>query len=188
MGTPGAGRSPMRSSRSRTRSMPVAGSCRQHPCSRSPEPLASVCAPLAEPLRVTESETATAPVDAAAYGFDRAVDHAYWAGLARRTIWARDEASVAYSYAFPRGHIGPVAGLDPETAAGALEGELAQATGPVVVRIPGSSRLLVELALRCGLRLSPTPGPAPALGRRRTADLARALGLHALLTARHGSG
>ena len=113
---------------------------------------------LPESLRVAESATETAPLDAAAYGFDRAVDHAYWAGLARRTIWARDDTVVAYSYAFPRGHIGPVAGLDPEAAAGALEGELAQATGPVLVRIPGSSRSLVDVAVRRGLRLSPTPG------------------------------
>ncbi len=115
-------------------------------------------APLAGSRQAADSPRETAPLDAAAYGFDRAVDHAYWSGLARLTIWARDATVVAYSYAFPRGHIGPVAGLDAEAAAGALEGELAQATGPVVVRIPGSSRSLVEVALRRGLRLSPTPG------------------------------
>jgi len=115
-------------------------------------------APLAASRHVIDSPRETARLDAAAYGFDRQVDHAYWSGLARRTIWARDASVVAYSYAFPQGHIGPVVGLDAEAAAGALEGELAQATGPVVVRIPGSSRSLVELALRRGLRLSPTPG------------------------------
>jgi hypothetical protein len=115
-------------------------------------------APLTGSWHPAESPRETAALDAAAYGFDRAVDHAYWTGLARRTIWARDDTAVAYSYAFPRGHIGPVAGLDPDAAAGALEGELARATGPVVVRIPGSSRSLVEVALRRGLRLSPTPG------------------------------
>jgi GNAT superfamily N-acetyltransferase len=115
-------------------------------------------APLAGSWHLADSPRETAPLDAAAYGFDRAVDHAYWSGLARRTIWARDTTVVAYSYAFPRGYIGPVAGLDAEAAAAALEGELAQATGPVVARIPGSSRSLVEVALRRGLRLSPTPG------------------------------
>ena len=115
-------------------------------------------APLAGSWHPADSPPEMAPLDAAAYGFDRAVDHAYWARLARPTIWAREETAVAYSYAFPRGHIGPVGGLDPDAAAGALEGELAQATGPVVVRIPGSSRSLVEVALRRGLRLSPTPG------------------------------
>ena len=65
---------------------------------------------------------------------------------------------VAYSYAFPGGAIGPVAGIDAAAAAAALEGELARAQTPVTVQIPGSSRLLVEVALRRGLRLSPTPG------------------------------
>jgi GNAT superfamily N-acetyltransferase len=115
-------------------------------------------APLTGSWHLADPPGETAPLDAVAYGFDRAVDHAFWSGLARRTIWARDATVVAYSYAFPRGHIGPVAGLDAEAAAGALEGELAQATGPVVVRIPGSSRSLVQVALRRGLRLSPTPG------------------------------
>ena len=139
-------------------------------------------APLTGSWHLADSPGETVPLDAVAYGFDRAVDHAYWSGLARRTIWARDATVVAYSYAFPRGHIGPVAGLDAEAAAGALEGELAQAIGPVVVRIPGSSRSLVQVALRRGLRLSPTPGLLLLSRRRRTADLTRSLGLHALLS------
>jgi GNAT superfamily N-acetyltransferase len=92
-------------------------------------------------------------IDAAAYGFDRAVDHAYWERHARRTTWPG-----AYSYAFPGGEIGPVAGLDAEAAAHALAAELARADGEVRVRIPGSSRALVEVALRAGLRLGPVPG------------------------------
>ncbi len=120
-------------------------------------------APLAESLQVAAAATETAlvaaaPIDNAAYGFDRAVDHTYWGRFARRTIWTRGESAIAYSYAFPGGHIGPVAGLDQEAAAGALEGELARATEPVVVHIPGSSRSLVEVALHRGLRLSATPG------------------------------
>ena len=61
-------------------------------------------------------------VDRAAYGFDRAVDHAYWSGQARRTTWPG-----AYTYAFPGGAIGPVAGESPGAAAAALAGELARA-------------------------------------------------------------
>jgi len=92
-------------------------------------------------------------IDAAAYGFDRAVDHAYWQQHARRTTWAG-----AYSYAFPGGEIGPVAGLDAAAAARALAAELARAEGEVRLRIPGSSRALVEVALAAGLQPTPVPG------------------------------
>ena len=81
------------------------------------------------------------------------MDHAYWSAVARRTTWGD-----AYSYAFPHGDIGPVAGLDEAAAARALAAELTRAEGDVRVRIPGSSRVLVELALEAGLRLSPVPG------------------------------
>jgi GNAT superfamily N-acetyltransferase len=103
-------------------------------------------------------ETALAAIDAAAYGFDRAVDHAYWASIAPRTLWARDGCVVAYSYAFPGGTLGPVAGLTAADAADALDSALAAATGPVGVRVPGSAREVAAVALRRGLRLSPTPG------------------------------
>jgi len=99
-----------------------------------------------------------AEIDEAAYGFDRSVDHRLWGEIAERTGWSRDGRLVAYSYRFPSGAVGPVAGLDPEVAAAALAGELARASGPVGVRIPGSSRTLVTCALAAGLRLSPTPG------------------------------
>jgi GNAT superfamily N-acetyltransferase len=94
-----------------------------------------------------------AAIDLAAYGFDRAVDHAYWERYARRTTWPG-----AYSYAFPGGAIGPVAGLDAGAAARALAAELARADGEVRIRIPGSSRALVEVALAAGLRLDSVPG------------------------------
>jgi GNAT superfamily N-acetyltransferase len=94
-----------------------------------------------------------AEVDAAAYGFDRGVDHAYWERHARRTTWPG-----AYSYKFPSGEIGPVAGLDEASAARALAAELAAAEGEVRIRIPGSSRALVEVAFDAGLRLGPVPG------------------------------
>ena len=94
-----------------------------------------------------------AAIDLAAYGFDRAIDHAYWEQYAVRTTWPG-----AYTYRFPGGEIGPVAGLDAATAARALAAELARADGEVRVRIPGSSRALVEVALAAGLRLDPVPG------------------------------
>ena len=94
-----------------------------------------------------------AAIDVAAYGFDRAIDHAYWEQYARRTTWPG-----AYAYIFPGGAIGPVAGLDAAAAARALAAELARADGDVRVRIPGTSRALVEVALAAGLRLDPVPG------------------------------
>ncbi len=94
-----------------------------------------------------------AAIDLAAYGFDRAVDHAYWERYAQRTTWPG-----AYAYVAPGGAIGPVAGLDAAAAARALAAELARAEGGVRVRIPGSSRALVEVALAAGLRLDPVPG------------------------------
>jgi GNAT superfamily N-acetyltransferase len=94
-----------------------------------------------------------AAIDAAAYGFDRGIDHAYWEQYARRTTWPG-----AYSYTFPGGEIGPVAGLDASAAARALAAELARAEGEVTLRIPGSSRALVQVALAAGLQLDPVPG------------------------------
>jgi GNAT superfamily N-acetyltransferase len=94
-----------------------------------------------------------AAIDLAAYGFDRAADHAYWERHARRTTWPH-----AYSYAFPGGSIGPVAGIDAASAARALAAELARAEGEVRLQIPGSSRALVEVALGAGLRIDPVPG------------------------------
>ncbi len=95
----------------------------------------------------------TSAIDELAYGFDRAVDHPYWARHARRTDWGD-----AYSYAFPGGEIGPVAGVTPAAAAQALAAELVRAPGEVRIRIPGSARSLVEVALAAGLRLAPVPG------------------------------
>jgi hypothetical protein len=94
-----------------------------------------------------------AAIDLAAYGFDRAIDHAYWEQYAQRTTWPG-----AYAYVFPGGAIGPVAGIDAAAAARALAAELARAEREVRVRIPGSSRALVEVGLAAGLRLDPVPG------------------------------
>jgi GNAT superfamily N-acetyltransferase len=93
-----------------------------------------------------------AAVDRAAYGFDRQVDHPFWSGYSQRSEWGD-----AYSYAH-HGEIGPVAGATPEAAAAALAGELARADGEVRVRLPGSARALVAVALAARLRLEPVPG------------------------------
>jgi GNAT superfamily N-acetyltransferase len=114
--------------------------------------------PASGPAPLEEGSGELGPIDAAAYGFDRELDHGHWSRYARRAVWIRRGEAVAYSYAFPGGAIGPVGGVDAEAAAGALEGELSRADGPVTVRIPGSSRTLVATSLRRGLRLSPTPG------------------------------
>jgi hypothetical protein len=100
-----------------------------------------------------ECKADLAEIDRAAYGFDRAVDHRLWGSIARRTTWGD-----AYSYAFPGGDIGPVAGLTEDAAADAFASELARATGPVRVRVLGSARTLVEVALRARLRLGSVPG------------------------------
>jgi hypothetical protein len=95
----------------------------------------------------------TARIDELAYGFDREVDHRHWIQHARRTDW-----QDAYSYVFAGGEIGPVAGATPAAAAAALASELAAASGEVRVRVPGSARSLVEVALAARLRLAPVPG------------------------------
>jgi len=100
-----------------------------------------------------ESRADVATIDAVAYGFDRTIDHRYWELHARRAEWGD-----AYSYAFPGGDIGPVAGATPAAAARALAAELARSEAAVRVRIPGSARELVEVALRAGLHLGPVPG------------------------------
>lgn len=100
----------------------------------------------------TPESDALAALDLAAYGFDRAVDHVYWATRARPMLWLREGSPVAYSYRWPTGRIGPIAGRDETTAAAALLAELEQ-PGAVSVEIPGTSRSLVRVALGAGLQL-----------------------------------
>lgn len=64
---------------------------------------------------------------------------------------------MAYSYAWPSGRIGPLAGLDESSAADALKAALARVTDPWV-EIPGTSRSLVAVALEAGLRIEPPAG------------------------------
>jgi GNAT superfamily N-acetyltransferase len=96
-------------------------------------------------------------LDRDAYGFDRAVDHAFWAAEATPTLWLRNGEPVAYSYRWPRGRIGPLGGRDEASAAAALQAELARQPGPRV-EIPGTCRSLVRVALAAGLRLASPPG------------------------------
>lgn len=105
--------------------------------------------------RAAPEPEALRAIDLAAYGFDRAVDHAFFRRTsARATVWVRDGAPAAYSYRSPFG-IGPVAGVDPEAAAAALRAELAASAGEEVrVDVPGSAPALVRVALEAGLRLA----------------------------------
>jgi GNAT superfamily N-acetyltransferase len=110
-------------------------------------------------------------LDAAAYGFDRRVDHDLWQRTSTEsTVWARAGEPVAYSYQGAFG-IGPIAGRDPESAAQALQAELARsACLEVAVTVPGTATRLVEVALTAGLRLadpgllllSPAEQPPPS--------------------------
>ena len=91
---------------------------------------------------------ALAALDLAVYGFDRSVDHRFWATRARGTLWLRAGEPAAYSYAADGGGIGPIAGMDAGAAADALRAELAHGDGrPVDVVVPGSARELVAAAL-----------------------------------------
>lgn len=99
-----------------------------------------------------------ASLDLAAYGFPRDPDHELWRRTARATLWLRAGEPVAYSYSWPGGRVGPIAGLDGAAAAAALTGELASGTGERTVLVPGTSRELVEAALTAGLRFRGPPG------------------------------
>ena len=109
-------------------------------------------------------------LDAHGYGFDRAVDHAFWARTSTHaTVWLREREPVAYSYR-SGSKLGPIAGRDAECAGQALRAELARSGGDeVTVAIPGTATRLVQVALAAGLRLtdpgllllSPSAMPAP---------------------------
>jgi|SRR5579864_5097181 len=102
---------------------------------------------------------AIAALDRLTYGCNRACDHVYWSKRSRATLWLRDGAPAAYSYFRDDGVIGPVAGIDEAAAASALRAELARLRSEQArVMIPGSARLLVEVALAAGLRFSTMPG------------------------------
>jgi hypothetical protein len=96
-------------------------------------------------------------LDRAAYGFDRSLDHLYWAAQAAPTLWLRSGKPVAYSYRWATGRVGPLAGRDGASAGAALEAELARQPD-AVVQIPGTSRSLVRVAVAAGLRLVAPPG------------------------------
>jgi GNAT superfamily N-acetyltransferase len=109
-------------------------------------------------------------IDAAAYGFDRALDHEFWARTCSRArMWTHHGEPVAYSYLSPFG-LGPVAGSDAPSAAAALRAELSRlAEQEIEVAIPGTATALVDVALKAGLRftdpglllLSPAEQPPP---------------------------
>ncbi len=96
-------------------------------------------------------------LDRAGYGFERTVDHDYWQRQRRCTVWRRDDAPIAYAYRALTGSIGPLAGLDPASAADALRAELARAQRASVL-VPGTARGMVEAAVGADLRLVSPPG------------------------------
>jgi N-acetylglutamate synthase-like GNAT family acetyltransferase len=103
-------------------------------------------------------EVALAELDRAAYGFDRAPDHAFWRAEARGTLWKAAGEAVAYSYRWPGGRLGPVAGRTPEACGQALEAELERAEGRFVsLVVPASARPALSTALAAGLRYSDPP-------------------------------
>ena len=114
-------------------------------------------APNLRPSAATPEALAT--LDAAAYGFDRAVDHRYWSEHARPTLWLEDGAPVAYSYVWGHGRIGPIAGIDGAAASAAFRAELARTRAQSsFVLVPGTSRELFAAAIDVGLRIAGPPG------------------------------
>jgi GNAT superfamily N-acetyltransferase len=101
---------------------------------------------------------ALAALDLTAYGFDRSVDHAYWSGVGRGTVWLRGGEPASYSYVVDGAWVGPVGGVDGPAAADALRAELARTEGQARVLVPGTSRELVETALAADLRIGGPPG------------------------------
>ena len=112
------------------------------------------------PLQPGEADKAAlAELDRAAYRFDRAVDHAFWQRQAHLTLWLGPAEPVAYSYSWPGGRIGPIAGQTADDAGLALAAELGRAAGHFVsLVVPGSARSALAAALGAGLRYSDPPG------------------------------
>jgi GNAT superfamily N-acetyltransferase len=107
----------------------------------------------------TDPEALTA-LDRDAYGFERAADHRFWRErAAEANLWLLAGEPIAYSYVDDQGLIGPIAGRTGETAAVALQAELARRKSQhAEVHVPGSARKLLEIALASGLRITRPPG------------------------------
>ena len=98
-----------------------------------------------------------AAVDRLAYGFERRIDHPYWASRGTRHAWSRGGEVVAWSYRWTNGTIGPLAAIDGPTAADALRAELA--LDPVTrIELPATARPLLTAGLDAGLRIDPPMG------------------------------
>lgn len=96
-------------------------------------------------------------IDLAVHGVDRSADHEFWRRSSdSATVWLRGDQPCAYSYRGGfNGNLGPVAGLDAQSAALALRAELAaMANSDTRVDIPGSAHELVRVALDAGLRFA----------------------------------
>ena len=130
--------------------------------------------PRIEAPAVDEREADIAAIDDAAYGFDRDVDHRFWAQFAHRRAWGD-----AYSYAFRAAASAPSPACRQEPRQRRSPSS-SRADGPGAGARPGLVRELVEVfSARDSARAGPRP-PA-ALARARGADGARAVGLHPVL-------
>jgi GNAT superfamily N-acetyltransferase len=109
----------------------------------------------ATPLELGEAASGQlGGIDRLAYGFERHVDHDYWATRWQRRAWFRNGELVAWAYRWPNGNIGPLAAIDAATAADAFRSELAVA-GPISIEMPATARPLLAVALDAGLRINP---------------------------------
>ena len=98
-----------------------------------------------------------ARVDRAAYGFERRIDHPYWASRWTRHAWARGGEIVGWSYRWPNGNIGPLAAVDADAAAEVFRAEVAMDPS-ASIEMPASARPMLFAALTGGLRIVPPMG------------------------------
>lgn len=122
------------------------------------------------PVRTDE----VADFDRALMGYERPMDHAFWASD-RTGVLFRDAAGtvLGYGYAHPSGRIGPVAALDPADLPGFV-GYLVRLTDVLEGRqlvVPGPAAAILVPLLQAGLRIDGTPaihlaqGSGPAFDR-----------------------
>jgi GNAT superfamily N-acetyltransferase len=103
---------------------------------------------------------ALSSLDRVAYGFERRPDHRLWREqAARANLWLLAGDPIAYSYVGHDGLIGPLAGRNGESAAIALQAELADRDSELTeLHLPGTARRMIEVALASGLRARRPPG------------------------------
>lgn len=115
--------------------------------------------PMVEPVAVDTTNEAAAlrRLDEAAYGTDRALDHAFLELTRSRTFWTDGRSVVGYSYRGTNGRVGPLAGADAATAAAILGVEL-ESDPQAWAEVPGTARAMVARGLATGRRISAPVG------------------------------